>query len=76
MRLTVRCLGVCNRHPQVGELLKDWRRINVAFTRAKKKLLVIGSALTLRASEICAGFLDLMAKNGWHYQIPRGSCQQ
>ncbi|KAG0333074.1 Tripartite DNA replication factor [Podila horticola] len=29
-----------NNDQEVGELLKDWRRINVAFTRAKKKLVV------------------------------------
>lgn len=32
---------------QLGELLKDWRRLNVAITRAKTKLLMVGSATTL-----------------------------
>ncbi|KAJ2892589.1 hypothetical protein MKZ38_009595 [Zalerion maritima] len=34
----------------IGELLRDWRRINVAFTRAKTKLLVVGSRDTLRGN--------------------------
>lgn len=33
-------------------LLKDWRRINVAFTRAKKKLILIGSESTFQNSAI------------------------
>ena len=33
---------------QMGELLKDWRRLNVAITRAKHKLIMIGSVSTLR----------------------------
>ena len=37
-----------NEAKGIGELLKDWRRINVAFTRAKTKLLVIGSRETLK----------------------------
>uniref|UniRef100_A0A8C2ZPC0 DNA replication ATP-dependent helicase/nuclease n=1 Tax=Cyclopterus lumpus TaxID=8103 RepID=A0A8C2ZPC0_CYCLU len=32
----------------LGELLKDWRRLNVAITRAKHKLLMVGSITTLR----------------------------
>ncbi|EFX01003.1 DNA replication helicase [Grosmannia clavigera kw1407] len=36
-----------NEACSIGELLKDWRRINVAFTRAKTKLLVVGSRSTL-----------------------------
>jgi DNA replication ATP-dependent helicase Dna2 len=34
----------------IGDLLKDWRRINVAFTRAKTKLIVVGSKRTLKNS--------------------------
>ncbi|EGO54066.1 hypothetical protein NEUTE1DRAFT_131702 [Neurospora tetrasperma FGSC 2508] len=45
-----------NEGCSIGELLKDWRRINVAFTRAKTKLLVVGSRETLRgASSSVAG---------------------
>jgi hypothetical protein len=52
-------------HGQVGELLSDWRRLNVAFTRAKKKLVVVGSAVTLQASPICAAFLDIVRPRQW-----------
>lgn len=37
-----------NEACSIGDLLKDWRRINVAFTRAKTKLLVVGSRSTLQ----------------------------
>lgn len=44
-----------NEGCSIGELLKDWRRINVAFTRAKTKLLVVGSRETLRGASSVAG---------------------
>ncbi|KAL1837751.1 hypothetical protein VTK73DRAFT_4571 [Phialemonium thermophilum] len=40
-----------NEACSIGELLRDWRRINVAFTRAKTKLLVVGSRATLRGRQ-------------------------
>ncbi len=36
-----------NSRGEVGKLLTDWRRINVALTRAKSKLVLVGSASTL-----------------------------
>jgi len=56
-----------NEAKSIGELLKDWRRINVAFTRAKTKLLVIGSRETLKGNgsgseETVAKFVGLMEK--------------
>lgn len=48
---SVRCVIVsmvrCNSERRVGELLCDWRRLNVALSRAKHKLVMLGSAATL-----------------------------
>ncbi|KAK6495309.1 Tripartite DNA replication factor [Arthrobotrys musiformis] len=57
----------------VGELLKDWRRINVAFTRAKTKLLIIGSKGTLGSNELLGRFVEMMDGRGWVYDLPAGA---
>ncbi|CAJ0961352.1 unnamed protein product [Ranitomeya imitator] len=36
-----------NNDGKLGDLLKDWRRLNVALTRAKHKLIMIGCVPTL-----------------------------
>ncbi|KAF9086986.1 Tripartite DNA replication factor [Mortierella sp. GBA35] len=54
-----------NAEQHVGELLKDWRRINVAFTRAKRKLVVFGSRSTLQGSPVFGQFLELMEQQDW-----------
>jgi superfamily I DNA and/or RNA helicase len=50
---------------QVGELLCDWRRVNVAFTRAKKKLIIIGSLSTLENNHLFSVFLRLLRDQNW-----------
>lgn len=65
----VRSNEACN----IGDLLKDWRRINVAFTRAKTKLLVIGSKSTLKRSgneNMLSKFISLMEERDWIYDLP------
>lgn len=65
----VRSNEACN----IGDLLKDWRRINVAFTRAKTKLLVIGSRSTLKDSgkeNMLSRFISLMEERDWIYDMP------
>lgn len=65
----VRSNEACN----IGDLLKDWRRINVAFTRAKTKLLVIGSKTTLKGSgseNMLSRFISLMEERSWIYDMP------
>lgn len=57
----------------VGELLRDWRRINVSFTRAKKKLVVFGSQSTLKQDALLRKFFDLMAERQWIRPLPSGA---
>ncbi|KAI5995328.1 Dna2-domain-containing protein [Pisolithus orientalis] len=54
-----------NETGQVGDLLKDWRRVNVSFTRAQSKLIIIGSRRTLGTTKLLADFLALMDERKW-----------
>ncbi|KAM7423902.1 hypothetical protein PAMA_000323 [Pampus argenteus] len=54
----------------LGELLKDWRRLNVAITRAKHKLLMVGSASTLRRYAPVQKLLDHLQKENMIIQLP------
>lgn len=63
-----------NNDKQVGDLLRDWRRINVAFTRARTKLLVIGSKSTLRdGNELLNKYVSLMETRQWIYDLPKNA---
>lgn len=62
-----------NDHGGVGELIRDWRRNNVSFTRAKKKLVIFGSRTTLQRDRLLAEFFDLMVEKGWVYRLEAGS---
>ncbi|CAI7624706.1 unnamed protein product [Penicillium crustosum] len=63
-----------NAENNVGELLRDWRRVNVAFTRAQTKLLVVGSRSTLRdGNELLCKYVRLMESKGWVYNLPSGA---
>ncbi|CRG84877.1 DNA replication ATP-dependent helicase Dna2 [Talaromyces islandicus] len=65
-----------NNDNQVGELLRDWRRVNVAFTRARTKLLVIGSMSTLRDGDgLLRKYVALMEKEQWIYNLPKDALE-
>ena len=63
---------------EVGELLVDWRRVNVAMTRARHKLLIVGSGGTLagRGDEAGDGraklreLVGLCRSRGWVVPAP------
>lgn len=49
-----------NPRKNVGNLLCDWRRVNVALTRAKHKLILVGSRSTLPTSPSLHSLLELV----------------
>jgi DNA replication ATP-dependent helicase Dna2 len=54
----------------VGDLLKDWRRVNVALTRARSKLVVFGSKRTLKNNDLLTKFMALVDRNKWSIDLP------
>ena len=63
-----------NEKQQPGDLLTDWRRINVAITRAKHKLVLVGCAKTLAGIPFFAEILQAAADGGWLVQLPAAAC--
>jgi DNA replication ATP-dependent helicase Dna2 len=50
-----------NTRGDVGELLRDSRRVNVALTRARSKLMLVGSKSTLRnGSDLLSGTVSII----------------
>ncbi|EXJ68239.1 DNA replication ATP-dependent helicase Dna2 [Cladophialophora psammophila CBS 110553] len=66
-----------NESHHVGDLLKDWRRVNVAVTRARSKLLLVGSKSTLEGSgvPILEGLTRIMEQKGWVLEMPGEACE-
>lgn len=58
----------------LGDLLKDWRRVNVAVTRARSKLIVVGSRGTLRGGgvECWKGMVAICEQRGWVRDLEKG----
>jgi len=54
-----------NENGIVGDLLKDRRRVNVALTRARSKLVILGSEKTLSSNELLRDMVALCREKDW-----------
>ncbi|XP_026528506.1 DNA replication ATP-dependent helicase/nuclease DNA2 [Notechis scutatus] len=59
----------------VGELLKDWRRLNVAITRAKHKLVMLGCVPSLCLYPPLKKLLHHLKNEAMIFNIPLGACE-
>ncbi|KAF5826217.1 AAA domain-containing protein [Dunaliella salina] len=58
-----------NTKGSAGRLLADWQRLNVALTRAKHKLVMVGCAATLQEIPLLSSMLQMVEKNGWRLPL-------
>ena len=58
-----------NDQGELGVLLHDWHRLNVAFTRAKKKLILIGSRTTILNHPVMDKLRLVLEERKWIYCI-------
>ncbi len=54
-----------NADRKIGQLLQDKRRLNVLLTRAQKKLILIGSGVTLEKEPLLQNLLNLCKQQNW-----------
>ncbi|GLC59371.1 hypothetical protein PLESTB_001479200 [Pleodorina starrii] len=60
----------CNASRSAGRLLADWQRLNVAITRSRTKLVLVGSAATLGSIPLLEDMLRLLRHKGWVQRLP------
>lgn len=59
-----------NQEGKAGRLLQDFRRLNVAFSRSKQKLIMVGSFSTLYSgSEVMRPVLDSIRQKNWVHNL-------
>lgn len=54
-----------------NELMNDIKRINVAITRSKKKLLLIGNVHVVQHSPVFNRLIQLLGEQNWIQQLPK-----
>lgn len=54
-----------------GSLLKELRRVNVAMTRAKSKLVIIGSKKTISSTPDISNLMGFLERKKWIYELTR-----
>lgn len=64
-----------NPNGNIGELLTDWQRLNVAFTRAKKKLILIGSNSTVLENSSFRKLKELIDEQSWMINLEESEVQ-
>ena len=55
--------------PDKGVLLKDLKRLNVAITRAKKKLIIIGTEKYLKEIKPLDKIIEFIQQKGWEQEL-------
>ncbi|AQZ16294.1 DNA2 (YHR164C) [Zygosaccharomyces parabailii] len=58
-----------NKEQNGGALLKELRRINVAMTRAKSKLIIVGSRATISSVPQMQRLINFLHEKGWIYEL-------
>ncbi|CCK70333.1 bifunctional ATP-dependent DNA helicase/ssDNA endodeoxyribonuclease DNA2 KNAG_0E00650 [Huiozyma naganishii CBS 8797] len=60
----------CNDELNGGSLLRELRRVNVAMTRAKSKLIIVGSKTTINSVGEINPLMKFIEENCWVHRLP------